>query len=111
MRRVTFFRFIVCLAATAFMAFGQGVNGTITGTVTDPSGLVVSGAPVEARNVETGALYTGASTSTGNYAILNLPVGTYTVNAQAPGFKTYTHTNLAIAAGQILREDVALQVG
>lgn len=111
MRIVRSLRFIVCLTATALTAFGQGVNGTITGTVTDPSGLVVPGAAVEAANIETGALYTGASTNTGNYAIPNLPVGTYTFNAKAAGFKTYTHTNLAIGAGQVLREDVALQIG
>src|SRR5580704_2643792 len=93
------------------LALGQGVNGTITGTVTDPSSSVVSGAAVEATNVETGALYTAASTNAGNYALVNLPVGTYTVTAKASGFKTYTHTNLAITAGQVLREDVALQVG
>jgi hypothetical protein len=99
-------RFIVCFTVTALTAFSQGVNGTITGTVTDPSGSVVPGAAVEAANVETGALYTAASTSTGNYAIPNLPVGTYTFNAKAEGFKTYAHINLALAAGQILREDV-----
>jgi hypothetical protein len=103
--------FMVCLAATALPAFGQGVNGTVTGTVTDSSGSVVSGAAVEAANVETGALYTGASTNVGNYAIPNLPVGRYTVTVRVAGFKTYTHTNLAITAGQILREDISLQVG
>src|SRR5215472_3636296 len=103
--------FIVCLAITALPAVGQGVNGTITGTVTDPSGSVVAGVPVEAKNVETGALYSAASTSTGNYAIPNVPVGSYTVTAAVPGFKTYTHTNLAIVAGQVLKEDIALQVG
>jgi hypothetical protein len=74
--------FMVCLAATALPAFGQGVNGTVTGTVTDSSGSVVSGAAVEAANVETGALYTGASTNVGNYAIPNLPVGRYTVTVR-----------------------------
>src|SRR5215472_7343976 len=103
--------FIVCLATVALPAFGQGVNATITGTVTDPSGSVVSGVSVEAKNVETGALYTAATTNVGNYAISNLPVGTYTVTAIAPGFRTYTHTNVAVAAGQVLKEDVSLQVG
>jgi hypothetical protein len=93
------------------LAFGQGGNGTITGTITDPSGLVIAGAMVEARNAETGVAYSGASTAAGNYAIPNLPVGTYTVTAQAPGFKTYTHQNLSVAATQILREDIPLQVG
>jgi len=104
--------FVFCLtAAAALPAFGQGVNGTITGTVADPSGSVVAGVSVEAKNVETGALYTAASTNVGIYAIPNLPVGTYTLTATAPGFKTYTHTNLAIIAGQVLREDIALEVG
>jgi hypothetical protein len=103
--------FIVCLVSAGLPAFGQGVNGTITGTVTDASGAVVSGAAVEATNVETGALYNAASTNTGNYAIPNLPVGSYTVTVKVAGFKTYTHTNLAITAGQILKEDISLQVG
>ena len=99
MRIVWSMGFLVCLAASMLPAFGQGVNGTITGTITDPSGSVVSGATVEATNVETSALYSAATTNTGNYAIPNLPVGTYAVTAKVPGFKTYTHTNLAIAAG------------
>src|SRR5262249_44936615 len=40
-----------------------------------------------------------------------LPVGTYTVTAKVPGFKTYTHSNLSVQAGQGLREDVTLQGG
>ncbi len=93
------------------MAFGQGVNATITGTVTDPSGSVVAAASIEATNVETGAHYTAATTSAGNYAIPALPVGSYTVTATVPGFKTYTHTGLAVEAGQVLRENITLQVG
>jgi hypothetical protein len=40
-----------------------------------------------------------------------LPIGTYVVTAKVQGFKTYTHTNLAIAATQVIKEDIALQVG
>ncbi len=103
--------FLIGLLLLTPLAFGQGANGTITGTVTDPTGLAVPGATVEARNIETGAVYTGASTSAGNYAVTNLPVGTYEVTAKVSGFKTYTHANLALAAAQVLREDIPLQVG
>ena len=65
MRIVLSAGFIVCLAVAGLPAFGQGVNGTITGTVTDASGAVVSGAAVEATNVDTGAVYNAASTNTG----------------------------------------------
>src|SRR5580698_7014881 len=99
------------LALAAMLAFGQGGTGTITGTITDPTGLAVAGANVQATNAETGGVYAGASTASGNYTIPNLPVGTYEVAAAVSGFKTYTHTNLTIAAAQTLREDIPLQVG
>ncbi len=101
----------LCFLTLAPLAFGQGANGTITGTITDPTGSAVPGANVEARNIETGAVYTGASTNAGNYAIPNLPVGTYELTVKVSGFKTYTHANLAMAAAQVLREDIALEVG
>ena len=102
---------VLCLLPLAPLAFGQGGTGTITGTVTDPTGLAVAGANVQARNTETGVIYSGASTASGNYTVPNLPVGTYEVAVTVSGFKTYTHTNLTIAAAQTMREDIALQVG
>ncbi len=93
------------------MAFGQGGTGTITGTITDPTGLAIAGATIQARNAETGAVYTAASTASGNYSISNLPVGTYALSATVSGFKTYTHTNLAVAATQTIRARHSLEVG
>jgi hypothetical protein len=93
------------------LAFGQGGTGTITGTVTDPTGLAVAGATVQATNAETGGVYTAATTAAGNYTVPNLPVGTYGLSVMVQGFKTYTHTNLTITAAQTLREDIPLQVG
>jgi hypothetical protein len=95
----------------ASLAFGQVGNGTITGTVTDPAGAVVAGAMVEAKNAETGVVYRATSTSAGNYTIGDLPVGTYTVSVTVQGFKTYSHSNLVVAATQTLRENVPLQIG
>ena len=86
------------LLLPAPFAFGQGANATITGTITDPTGLPVAAANVEAKNIETGVVYSGASTAAGNYAVPNLPVGTYELTVKVPGFKTYNHTNLAMAA-------------
>lgn len=91
--------------------FGQGGTGSITGTVTDPTGAAIGAANVQARNVATGVVYSGASTAAGNYTIANLPVGTYELTVMVSGFKAYTHTNLTVAAAQVLREDIGLQVG
>src|SRR5580704_12024855 len=102
---------LACLLLTALMALAQVGNGTITGTVSDPAGAVVPGAKVDARNTETGVAYSGVSTTSGNFTIPDLPVGTYSVTVTVTGFKTYTHTNLIMAAAGTLREDIPLQVG
>src|SRR3984885_502244 len=102
---------MLCLLPLAPLVFGQGGTGTITGTVTDPTALAVAGANVQARNTETGVIYSGASTASGNYTVPFQPDRPYEVAVTVSGFKTYTHTNLTIAAAQTLREDIALQVG
>jgi Carboxypeptidase regulatory-like domain len=99
------------LVVFASMAFGQGGNGSITGTITDPAGAVISGATVQAKNTETGVVRTAISTGVGDYTISDLPIGTYVVTATVQGFKNYIHANLALAATQVIREDIALQVG
>jgi hypothetical protein len=107
--RVQIWFAILVLAASVL--FGQAANGTITGTVTDQTGAVVGSAPVEAKNAQTGVIYPTVSTNTGNYTLTQLPVGVYEIEVKVSGFKTYTHTNLELVAGAILRQDVQLEVG
>ncbi len=102
---------LLLLLAVAALALGQVGNGTITGNVLDPTGAVVAAATVQARNTNTGVVYSAASTSAGIYTITDLPVGTYTVTTTVQGFKTYTHPNLAVSAAGTVREDVTLQIG
>src|SRR6516225_5530415 len=92
-------------------ALAQGDRGTITGTIADPAGAVVAGAPVEARHIETGAVYQAASTSTGNYTLSQLPAGSYEVSVAEPGFKKYVRQGLTVEVAQTLRIDVTLEVG
>jgi hypothetical protein len=101
----------VCLLACPVLSFGQGANGTITGTVTDPTGAIVANAQISVKNNANGQNYTAVSTETGNYSVLQLPVGTYDLTATVPGFKTYNRVGLDLAAAQIMRIDVALEVG
>ncbi len=111
MRAVRSLQLLASLLVLASLALGQVGNGTITGTVTDPAGAVVPAASVEAKNTATGVVYSAVSTNTGNYAIPNLPVGSYDLSVKAQGFKTYTHTSLTLGATQVLRADAPLQVG
>ena len=90
---------------------GQSDRGTITGTVSDPTGAVVASATIQARQVETGGLYEAASTSTGNYTLAQLPAGNYELSVSVAGFKKYVRQGLAIQTAQTYRIDVALEVG
>jgi hypothetical protein len=100
---------VFLLAASA--GFAQTGLATITGTITDPSGAPVANAPVIVRSSDTGTTYQAASSSTGNYTVTQLPIGDYELSVTVSGFKKYTHTNLHLAAGQTIGEDIALQVG
>src|ERR1051326_3113959 len=95
----------------ALSALAQSDRGTITGTVADPAGAVVASAPLQAKNIQTGVLYEAATSTTGNYTIPQLPVGTYEVTVTVPGFKKYTRAGLEVQGAQALRGDIALEVG
>jgi hypothetical protein len=82
----------VCSVLLAVTLLGQGDRGTITGEVSDQTGAVVSGAPIEAKHLETGAIYQAASSSTGNFTLSQLPAGVYEISASVPGFKKYVRT-------------------
>ncbi len=100
-----------CYLLYALSAFGQSTSGTITGTISDPAGAVVPNAPVEVRNTQTSAVYTGASSATGNYTLAELPTGTYELSVTAPGFKKFIQQNILIPVSQTVRVDAILQVG
>src|ERR1700751_5405071 len=68
-------------------ADAQQVTGTVTGTVTDSVGAVVPGAQVKATNAATGYIRSTATDNAGAYTIQYLPIGKYTVEITAPGFK------------------------
>ena len=74
------FRSLVCLLAILGAGLGAGaqqITGSIRGTVQDPSGAVVQGATVSARQTETGLTRTATTDPSGAYVLLELPVGHY----------------------------------
>ncbi len=99
--------FVLC----AGLAMAQANVGTITGTVADPAGAVVAGAPVQAKNSGTGLVYSGAASATGNYTISQLPVGTYEITVSASGFKKEVRPGVEVTSANTVRVDFALQVG
>ena len=95
----------------ALFAFAQSDRGTITGTISDQTGSVVAAATVSVTHLETGGQYQAASTSTGNYTLSSLPVGTYSLTVAVPGFKKFVQTGITVAIAQTDRVDVALEIG
>ena len=102
---------VECLVLLPWMALAQGDRGAITGAVSDPAGAVVAGAAIEARNVETGAVYPAASSVTGNYTLSQLPTGTYELTATVAGFKKFVRQNIVLGVAQTMRIDIGLEVG
>jgi hypothetical protein len=99
-----------CLFLIRLAAFAQSDRGTITGTIFDPAGAVVASAPIQVRNVDTGAVYQVGSSATGNY-VVQVPAGSYELSVAAAGFKKYVRPNIAVPVEQTLRIDVSLEVG
>jgi len=100
-----------CLLILTGIAVAQTDRGTITGTVSDPAGAVIPGATVQAKNIGTSAEYTGATTTTGNYTLAQLPPGVYQVTVSMSGFKTFVRQGITVQAAQIYRIDINLEVG
>ncbi len=95
----------------ALSVFGQSISGNLTGTIYDPSGATVPGARVLARNEATGVETSTVSTSSGQYSIPNLPVGSYTITVNAPGFVQAQVKGVGVALNQTVTSNVKLDVG
>jgi hypothetical protein len=92
------------LAAIALLAFpasipGQTFRGGISGTVTDQSGAVVPNARVTAVEAATDTVYNTVSSSAGEFAFTNLPVGNYSVSVTAVGFSAEKIEKVGVLAG------------
>jgi hypothetical protein len=92
-------------------SYGQGITGTITGTVTDLSGAVVTGATVTIRNLETNAVRIVTTSDVGTYTVTQLPPGHYEVKVDKTGFNTYQQSGITLAIDQLAQINAQLTVG
>ncbi len=91
-------------------AFGQ-FSSSISGTVHDPNGAVVSGATVIVKNAATGAEFRATSSSSGIYTVPSLGSGTYIVAVSAAGFKQAIVRDVKLDTGVPATMNVTLEVG
>jgi hypothetical protein len=99
------------LALHALPAFAQRNLGHIYGSITDPSGAVIPGATVTVVDVARGVTRVLVTDNAGEYSAPSLVPGTYTVRAEATGFRVIQREEITVGVGQELRIDLALQTG
>lgn len=110
--RTLFSRGVLPLLFSFAAAFAQTMGtGTITGTLSDPSGALVAQARITAKNLSTGIERTALSDAQGLYVIPAVQVGTYQIQAGHEGFKTVTQENVHLDIDTTVTVNFALEVG
>jgi len=107
------FRWILTLLLLSLTPslFGQAVNATLLGTITDTTGATVAGARVTATETATGLIHESVTNDSGNFTFPDLPPGTYSVTAEAKGFKKEIHQNITLLTNSSTRVDVSMVTG
>jgi hypothetical protein len=101
----------VLIALNSGRAPAQVLYGSLVGNVTDVNGAVVPDAVATATNEDTGIAKTTKTDASGTYQFLDLQPGTYSLKIAVSGFKTYERRDLPVAANNVTRNDVGLEIG
>jgi hypothetical protein len=106
---------LLCLAllisASAPVAFGQDVKGSVRGTVSDEQGAAVPDAEVTISDPSTGFSRSATTGSDGVYNFPDLPLGTFKIRATHAGFKASEKVGVVVHASDSLVFNIALSVG
>src|SRR5580704_12311758 len=98
-------------ALIAGPGWAQTQLGMLFGTVTDTSGAVIPGAEVSVENVSTGLKRDGRTDKTGEYQLVGLPTGRYTLRVEKEGFQTEVREGIALSPGAAIGINLSLVVG
>jgi hypothetical protein len=83
----------------------------ISGAVQDQSGAVLPGVEITATQTETGGRRSTITNETGYYALPNLPLGPYRLEASLPGFRSFAQTGIVLQVNATPTINITLQVG
>jgi carboxypeptidase family protein len=103
--------FFLALSLLALPNAHAQTLGGITGTVTDASGAIVSGATVTLLGDETKLSRTQTTNTSGTYLFVNLPIGSYTLTFTQAGFQAQTVPSILVQANRTATVNAALKVG
>jgi hypothetical protein len=109
------FVFLTLLLAAAVLllpvaSHAQSMNGSVSGTVVDPSGAPVPGTEMVLKNIGTGVELRRTSETSGAYAFRNLVPGTYELTATIPGFQPFARRGILVPPNGEVRLDVGLAI-
>ena len=102
---------LVVLLALGSFVWAQSGRGSVSGTVHDSSGASVPGAKVTVINSATNERYDLTTNDAGDYTAADVPVGSYSVRVEKPGFSQSEINGLTVNAAATVRADVTLQIG
>jgi hypothetical protein len=97
--------------ACSTVSLCAAANGSLSGTLKDPSGAVVPWAKITLVNAALKSEFRAVSDGQGFYSFPTIPVGHYDLTIEAAGFRTQKKTNLTVHTDAALKVDVVLQVG
>lgn len=102
---------LIAIAVLAFCSLtskAQTITGSVNGTVTDPTGAIVTNAKVTATNIDTGVVTVTTTNADGIYNISFLQIGNYKVSIEASGFAVSTFGPFVLETGQNAKIDAKL---
>ncbi len=106
------FRFVVAFCLLSYLSvYGQRDLGTITGTVTDPTGALIAGAKITIIEQATGISSSAISDASGTYIRPLLKAGTYSVEVEATGFRKGIQRDILLSGGDRIGVNLQLTVG
>ncbi|HEX6504277.1 MAG TPA: TonB-dependent receptor [Terriglobales bacterium] len=104
----------ICILLTAISgrpAYAQQATASVNGTVNDPSGALVAGAKVTLKNFNTNVARVMKTNKDGEYLFTSIPIGTYELTVEQPGFAKYVQTGITLQINENARQNVSLKVG
>src|SRR5262245_43995543 len=104
------FILLFLLITGSITILAQVPTGTVRGIVADPSGAVLAGAAVTAKNKATGTVRTVESSPDGEFRISNLLPGDYELSVTMQGFKRYI-SNVTVQVGDTSTANINLELG
>jgi len=102
---------LAVIALCSSVVLAQQTLGGITGEVTDSSGGVIPNATVTVVDEQTSLTRTVKTNGQGEYSLVNLPIGSYTLTYTADGFDVQKTQHITVQANRTLTVSASLKVG